>query len=100
MRTTLKRLAASSGAVVALTAGMAVLTPSTASAAPCGLSGYYSGDRYHYTIRNCHGYAVYRELNIVQGFDDAPCHFILQFSQVSGSHQLAPWEYVDGIKSC
>jgi hypothetical protein len=79
---------------------MAVLTPSTASAAPCGLSGYYSGLTYHYTIRNCHGYAVNRELDIRQGFDDATCHFILQFSQVSSSHRLGSLEWVDGIKSC
>ena len=100
-----KRLSASVCAVAALTAGLSVVAPSSASAAaPCGLS--YSGPvfgQYHYTIRNCHGYAVKRKLDLrklIVGYPDGPCLYIPAHSSVSRTISIPDNVYIAGIKPC
>lgn len=103
----IKRLIASAGAVVALAAGttmMNVSTASAASAAPCGLS--YSGPvfgQYHYTIRNCHSYAVKRKLDLrrpIVGYPDGPCHYIRAHSSIRDTTSIPDSVHIAGIKPC
>lgn len=81
-------------------------SPEAAAAAPpetlvaCGLSGWLSGSRFTYTIRNCHSYAVRRELDIGQGLDDCTCHYIPAGGVVTSTCSIAAWETVGGIKPC
>lgn len=104
MNTRIKQLAVSAGAVVALTTGLSVIAPSTASAAPCGLSGHYGSNSqntyYDYTIRQCNGYTVKRKVN-VNNYPDGKCHTIPAYSQVS-DRVLVPHagRGVRGIKPC
>jgi hypothetical protein len=76
------------------------VTPMALAAPHCGLNIWLSGNTAIYTIRNCHSHAVKRELNIGQGPDTCTCHHIPAHSQVMSSCNLAPWETVNGIKSC
>ncbi len=101
----LKRLAASSGLVVALGMGAILMAPSKASAAtPCGLSGVERSlpggfKIYYYTIRQCNGSTVRRKLDIA-GTTDGSCHTIPGNSQVSSSRIYYSHSYVRGIKPC
>lgn len=100
----IKRLIASTGAAVALAAGTTAMTAPTASAATCGLS--YSGpvfDHYDYTIRNCHGHAVKRKLDLrkfVVGYPDGPCHRIPAHSSISDWTSIPDSVSIAGIKPC
>lgn len=103
----LKRFAAAAGTVIVLTSTALLASPAAASAAPCGLSGYYGATPSHvkihtfyYTIRQCNGYTVKRELDIANGRDNAKCHTIRAHSQVSGQYTMLKFQYVRGQKSC
>jgi hypothetical protein len=86
------------------TAGLAAATPSKASAAvPCGLTGSYTSPQtFRYTIRNCHGFTVWREIDVDNGPDDGTCHRIPAHSSRRGAIELALWEGINkrGIKPC
>jgi hypothetical protein len=105
MHTGIKRIAIAAGAIVALTTGASVVATGTASsAAPCGLSGHYGSNSqntyYDYTIRNCHGYAVKRKVN-VNNYPDGKCHTIRAHTQIRG-RALVPHANrgIRGIKPC
>jgi hypothetical protein len=104
--TPLKRVLAAAGTVLAVTTGGLLSSSATASAAaPCGLSSYSTptGNPYlrsvHYTIRNCHGFAVKRKLDIANG-NDGKCHTIRARSQVSDEIVLPNFMFVRDKKPC
>ncbi len=94
--------AASSPAAASLSTagavGIAAVTPAAATAR-CGLSGSYNGDRYYYTIRNCHGYTVKRKVEVDNGYD-GDCETIPAHSSVRGFVFLGIFGEVKGLKSC
>jgi len=94
-------------AIATVTAAALITSPTAASAAPCGLSGYYGATAPHvkihtfyYTIRQCNGYTVKRELDIANGLDHATCHTIRPYSQVSGKYTMLKSQFARGIKRC
>jgi hypothetical protein len=93
--------------VAALTFTSMLGGASTASAAPCGLSGHYGATAPHvqvrtfyYTIRQCNNYTVWRKLNIARG-RDGKCHRIAGNSQISLSITMPKFMSVrDKLKEC
>jgi hypothetical protein len=74
------------------------------AAARCGLS--YSGPifgQYTYTIRNCHGYAVKRKLDLripIVGYPDGPCHRIRAHSSIRRTISIPDSARIHGMKAC
>lgn len=102
-----KRFLAATATVATVTGAVMISSPAVASAAPCGLSGHYGPTASHvkihtfyYTIRQCNGHTVKRELDIANGRDTATCHTIRAHSQVSGQHTMLKSQYARGIKPC
>jgi hypothetical protein len=107
MATRLKRAVMTGGIVLSLAYTTLLGGASPASAAPCGLSGHYGATAQHvkvhtfyYTIRQCNGYTVRRELDIANGPDNGTCHAIRGYSQASGSITLPKFMYVRDKKPC
>lgn len=101
------RLLATTGAIATMVVAALFTSPAPASAAPCGLSGHYGPTAPHvkihtlyYTIRQCNGYTVRRELNIAGGLDSAKCHTISANSQVTGQYTMRKGSFARGIKPC
>jgi hypothetical protein len=78
--------------------GAAAVTTATANAR-CGLSGSYNGDRYYYTIRNCHGYTVKRKVEVEKGYD-GDCETIPAYSSIRNFVFLGIFSKVKGLKRC
>ena len=102
----LKRALATTGTVLALTAGGLLSGSPAASAAPCGLSGSYGPTAPHvkvhtasFTIRQCNGYTVKRRLDIDNG-RDGKCYTIPAYSQISDSRTMPKFMFVRGMKPC
>ncbi|WP_214109640.1 hypothetical protein [Acrocarpospora catenulata] len=93
------------GLILTLALQLNAVATTSAQAAPCGLSGRFTAHGsplylyYNYTIRQCNGYPVRRQVDVV-GEDDGRCHVILGHSSVTGRIAVPIWGYVRGLKAC
>jgi len=105
VKTRIKRLLATGGALAALATGTAVaVAPTPAMAYDCGLTviAYYDyppWKRGDYAIRNCHSYTVRRKIDVALE-TDGPCHTIAGGATIHGSFWMHTFAYIRGMKAC